>query len=69
KKKYAALPLQPIQVNQPFAQWGLDFIGMINPPSSTRHKWVMTATDYFTRWTEAIALKESTELVILDFLE
>lgn len=33
KEKLAALPLQPIQVEQPFMKWGLDFIGVINPPS------------------------------------
>ncbi|KAH9322461.1 hypothetical protein KI387_017100, partial [Taxus chinensis] len=69
KKRWAALPLQPIQEDQPFVQWGLDFIGMINLPSSTGHKWVLTAMDYFTRWTEAVTLKESTDSVILEFLE
>ena len=42
---------------------------MINPPSSDGHKWVLTTTDYFTRWTEAVALKESNEKAVLDFLE
>ncbi|KAH9292619.1 hypothetical protein KI387_042195, partial [Taxus chinensis] len=69
KQKLAALPLHPIQVDQPFVQWGLDFIGMINPPSSDGHKWVLTTTDYFTRWKEAVALKESNENVVMDFLE
>jgi len=52
-----------------FAQWGLDFIGMINLVSSMGHKWILTATDYFTRWSEAVPLEEATEKVILDFLE
>ncbi|KAH9298036.1 hypothetical protein KI387_029718, partial [Taxus chinensis] len=42
---------------------------MINPPSSDEQKWVLTATNYFTRWTEEIALKESNEKVVLNFLE
>ena len=60
KQKLAALPLHPIQVDQHFSQWGLDFIGPITPPSSSSHKWILAAIDYFTRWTEAVALKDAT---------
>ncbi|KAH9308369.1 hypothetical protein KI387_036280, partial [Taxus chinensis] len=69
KERLAALPLHPISVDQPFMQWGLDFIGVINPNSSQGHKWILTATDYFTKWTEAVALKEANESSILDFYE
>ena len=69
KQRLAALPLHPIQVDQPFAQWGLDFIGPINPPSSTGHKWILAATDYFTRWKETIALKDATEPSVIEFLD
>ena len=69
KQKLSALPLHPIQVDQPFAQWGLDFIGPINPPSSSGHKWILAATDYFTRWTEAVALKDATESLVVGFLD
>ncbi|KAH9291094.1 hypothetical protein KI387_044665, partial [Taxus chinensis] len=69
KERLAALPLRPISVNQPFMQWGLDFIGVINPNSSQGHKWIVTATDYFTKWTEAVVLKEANESNILDFYE
>jgi hypothetical protein len=69
KQRLAALPLHPIQVDQPFTQWGLDFIGPINPPSSAGHKWILATTDYFTRWTEAVALKDATEPSVVEFLE
>lgn len=69
KQRLAALPLHPVQVDQPFAQWGLDFIGMNNPPLSVVHKWVLTTTNYFTRWTKAMSLKEANEASILDFLQ
>ena len=69
KQKLAALPLHPIQVDQSFAQWGLDFIGPINPPSSSGHKWILSATDYFTRWTEVVALKDATEYLVVEFLD
>ena len=69
KKKLAALPLHPIQVDQPFSQWGFDFIGPINPPSSSGHKWILAATDYFTRWTKVVALKDATESSVVEFLD
>lgn len=68
KKSLASLPLHPIQVDQPFTQWGLDFIGMINPPSSAGHKWILTTIDYFTRWKEVVALKDATDALVLEFL-
>jgi hypothetical protein len=34
KMKRYAMPLQPILVEEPFSQWGLDIIGTINPKSS-----------------------------------
>lgn len=56
-------------MDQPFAQWGLDFIGPINPPSSSGHKWILAAIDYFTRWTEEVALKDATESIVVEFLD
>ena len=49
-------------------KWGLDFIGAINPPSSVGHRWVLTATDYFTKWMEAIPTKKSNSQVVCEFL-
>ncbi|KAH9308678.1 hypothetical protein KI387_036589, partial [Taxus chinensis] len=68
KERLAALPLHPILVDQPFMQWGLDFIGVINPNSSQGHKWILT-TDYFTKWNEVVALKEANESSIIEFYE
>jgi transposase InsO family protein len=53
----------------PFQQWGLDFIGEINPHSSAQHKWILTATDYFTKWVEDIPTRKATNSVVMDFLE
>jgi hypothetical protein len=36
REKFSAMPLQPVIPDFPFAKWGLDFIGPINPPSSAR---------------------------------
>jgi hypothetical protein len=69
KQKLPALPLVPVKTEAPFQQWGLDFIGEINPHSSAQHKWILTATDYFTKWVEAIPTKRATDSVVIDFLE
>jgi len=68
-KRLAPLPLLPVFVEEPFRQWGLDFIGEINPPSSGKFKWILTATDYFTRWGEAIPTRRENDLVVMKFLE
>jgi hypothetical protein len=54
KMKRYAIPLQPISVEQPFTQWGLDVIGPINPNSSKGNIYILTATYYFTKWKQAI---------------
>eukprot|EP00253_Pinus_taeda_P028811 PITA_28811 len=69
KQKLQPLPLKPIEVSAPFQQWGLDFIGEIHPASSGQHRWILTATDYFTKWIEAIPTQQATDVVIISFLE
>jgi hypothetical protein len=69
KEKRAAIPLQPVTVSRPFEQWGLDIIGEITPSSSKLHKYILTATDYFTRWVEAIPLTHVNEKVVIQFIE
>jgi hypothetical protein len=51
-----------------FCGWGLDFIGQIHPPSSKGHHFVLVATDYFTKWTEAVPLKNMTHKEVIDFI-
>eukprot|EP00253_Pinus_taeda_P024019 PITA_24019 len=68
-QKLQPLPLKPIEVSAPFQQWGLDFIGEIHLTSSGQHRWILTATDYFTKWIEAIPIRQATNAVIISFLE
>jgi transposase InsO family protein len=63
------LPLKPIITHGPFQQWGLDFIEEINPSSLGKHRWILTTTYYFTKWIKAIPTRNSTDKVIMDFLE
>jgi hypothetical protein len=59
------MSLQSINVEQSFSQWGLDVIRPINPRSRKGHMYILTATYYFTKWLEAVALKrdDSEELI------
>jgi len=69
KRKLLPLPLKPISTEKPFQQWGLDFIGEIHPSSSGQYKWILTATDYFTKWIEAIPCRQANDSTIIQFLE
>eukprot|EP00253_Pinus_taeda_P030499 PITA_30499 len=69
RQKISPLPLIPIHVEEPFRQWGIDFIGEINPPSSGQHKWILMALDYFTNWVEAIPTRNATGSVVINFME
>jgi hypothetical protein len=62
-------PLNPMVASGPFQQWGLDFIGVIHPASSGQHRWILTSTDYFTKWIESIPTRNASHKVIIGFLE
>jgi hypothetical protein len=47
----------------------LDFIGKFSNNSSNGFSWVLTTTDYFTKWVEATPTKTATEKVVMDFRE
>jgi hypothetical protein len=66
KKK--TFSLQPVTVDTPFQQWGIDIIGPINPSCSQQHKHILMTTDYFTRWSEALPLKVVNTNQVMSFL-
>ena len=57
RERRPAFPLQPVTIDNPFEQWGLDVVGEINANSLELHKYILIATDYFFKRTEAIPLK------------
>jgi hypothetical protein len=68
-QRVPASALNPIIKPWPFRGWGIDLIGQINPPSSKGHKFVLLATDYFTKWVEAIPFKKVTSENMVEFVK
>jgi len=48
----------PSILSWPFHAWGLDVIGPFQPSSSRGHVFILAATHYFSKWAEAIPLRE-----------
>jgi len=61
--------LIPVFIEELFRQRWLDFVGKINPPSSGQYKWILIATNYFTKWVEAIPIRKANDQVVMKFLE
>jgi transposase InsO family protein len=62
-----ATELHPLTSPWPFAQWGLDIVGPF-PLASESRKYLLVATDYFTKWVEAEALKHITQNDVRQFI-
>jgi hypothetical protein len=69
KEHLFSMPLQHVLSYFHFSKWGLDFIGPINSPSSVGHIFILTATDYFTKWTEDVPLRHAHDEHAISFLE
>jgi hypothetical protein len=64
----SASMMNPITKPWPFQGWGLDFIGEIHPSSSKGHHFILVATDYFTKWIEAVPLRNMTHKDFIHFV-
>jgi transposase InsO family protein len=51
-----------------FRDWALDFVDQIHHSSSKGHRFVLVATDYFTKWTEHVPLKNMTHKEVIHFI-
>jgi hypothetical protein len=68
-QRVPASALNPIIKPWPFRGWGIDLIGQINPPSSKGHKFVLLATNYFTKRVVVIPLKKVTSKNMVEFVK
>ena len=48
--------LNPVPVHSPWFHVGMDFVGPIHPTSSAGNRYILTVSDYFTKWVEAVPL-------------
>jgi transposase InsO family protein len=60
--------LHPVMKPWPFRGWGLDFVGEVHPSSSKGHRFVLVAIDYFTKWIEAVPLKNMSHKEVISFV-
>ena len=60
-------PLHPTVASWPFDAWGLDAIGPL-PKSSGGHLYILAATDYFSKWAEAVPLREVKKETVVNFI-
>ena len=66
--KKAAGSLNPIPVpSKLWSQVGMDLIGPL-PETPRGHKYIITLTDYFSKWAEAAALPNKTAQGVADFM-
>ncbi|XP_022845300.1 protein NYNRIN-like [Olea europaea var. sylvestris] len=61
-------PLHPTIASWSFNASGLDVIGPITPKSSAGQAYILVGTDYFSKWAEAIPLKEVKKENVADFI-
>ena len=54
KMTTGAPELHPIPVKSPWHQIGIDFIGPLSPESDDGSCYILTVSDYFTKWVEAV---------------
>eukprot|EP00253_Pinus_taeda_P012893 PITA_12893 len=62
------MPLNPQMTLQPFEKWAIDFVGPITPQGKTVARYIITATEYLTRWVEAQPVKDYTAATTVKFL-
>jgi hypothetical protein len=60
--------LHPIIKSWLFHGWVLDFVGRIHPALSKGYRFVLVATDYFTKWVEAVPLMNMTHKKVIRFI-
>ncbi|ONK72758.1 uncharacterized protein A4U43_C04F22860 [Asparagus officinalis] len=61
--------LHPTSATWPFEMWSMDIVGPISPPTSKGHRFILAVTDYFSKWAEAIPLREVKTKNVIKFIK
>jgi hypothetical protein len=73
-KKFGDVQLAPVAMLHPiikswsFHGWALDFVGQIHPDSSKGHRFMLVTMYYFTKWIEAISLKNMMHKEVIHYI-
>lgn len=59
--------LQPQVTLESFENWGINFIGSIDPPSRQK-KCIIVCTNYLKKWAESKAVKVEKKAKVVEFL-
>ena len=63
------MPLKTEVTLQAFDKWAIDFVGPINPPGKRiGSRYILTTTDYLTRWAEAKPVKDYSIAIVAQFI-
>ncbi|GFZ15738.1 hypothetical protein Acr_25g0001470 [Actinidia rufa] len=63
-----ARDLIPLTSPWPFVQWGMDIVGVL-PKAPRNKRFLLAATDYFTKWVEAESLAQIRETDVIRFIQ
>jgi hypothetical protein len=73
-QKFRSIQLAPVGIMNSivkpclFRGRRLDFISEIHPGSSKGHQFILVATDYFTKWTKVVPLRNMTHQEVISFV-
>ena len=48
--------LHSVPVHSPWFHVGIDFVGPISPPPASGNSYILTLSDYYTKWVKAVPL-------------
>ena len=70
KKISAVRPeLHPIPVKEPWYHLGVDFVGPISPTSASGNRYILTVSDYFTKFAHARAVPSKEAINVVSILK
>ena len=67
-QQFGNVQFNPIIKPWLFRGWALDYIGQIYPSFSKGYRFMLVTIDYFTKWAEAMSLKNMTHKEVIYFI-